>query len=197
MKALAVLAVIAGCATKQTTTSLHNAPGNVDLGAPPAREIGAPDAFERPTDPGTTTLSVIPIPSILLGTGRGNPGELVTDFNLETRFEYHSDKAREPFGKYAVAFTAGLAGVHLAEHRGAEFGALFGEVSFRFPTIKGVVPTDVGVGPVIYPTNFEAGGQITVRFPLLALRLRYVERGGLEFWAGYQVPIPFLFQRSR
>jgi len=199
MKAVIVLvAALGGCATKHTSLSMHNAPGNVDLGAKPAREIGNPDAFEPASDPGTSTLSVIPIPSIMLGTGRGNPGQLVTDLNLETRFEYHTDpKGKEPFGKYALAFTAGLAGVQLADKGGSGFGAMFGEVSFRFPTIKGVVPMDVGVGPVVYPTDFEVGGQITVRFPLLAIRLRYVENGGLEFWGGYQFPIPFLFQRSR
>ncbi|MBX3155794.1 MAG: hypothetical protein KF773_07335 [Deltaproteobacteria bacterium] len=191
-----VAVALAGCATKYTRTTMANAPGHADIAVPPARELGDPETFEPAADPGTSTLAVIPIPSVMLGTGRGNPGTLVTDLNLEVRFEHTSDAGRAPFGKRALAFTAGLVGVHV-DDRGGAYGAMFGEVSFRFPSVKGVLPMDIGVGPVVYPADFEAGAQLTVRFPLLALRARYVERSGFEFWAGYQIPIPFLFQRSR
>jgi hypothetical protein len=200
MRALALALAVAasGCATKQTRTSWHNAPGLVDLSAPPPRDRGdaEPDAFVAPEEPGTATLAVIPMPNVLFGTGRGNPGSLAIDLGFEMRFEYHASAKRQPFAKKALAFTAGLASLQVVDRGPNDFGGMFGELNYRF-ALGGIVPMDVGVGPVVYPTNFEVGGQVTVRLPLIAIRLRYVEQSGFEFWGGYQIAIPFLFQRSR
>jgi len=52
-------------------------------------------------------------------------------------------------------------------------------------------------GPAFYGETADAGAQITVRFPLMFVRARYLAGTGGELWFGYEVPIPFLFQRSR
>ena len=59
------------------------------------------------------------------------------------------------------------------------------------------MPADLGVGPVVYPSEFEAGGQLTARLLIVAARVRYLPDSGLEIWGGFQLPIPFFFERSR
>ena len=69
-------------------------------------------------------------------------------------------------------------------------------MSYRFPSWN-KLPTEVGIGPVVYPSELDAGGQLTVRFTLLAARVRYLADSGVEVWGGFQLPIPFFFGRSR
>lgn len=192
--ALALL-VVAGC-TKYAQVATTNAPGDVDLAKPLPHENGAPDRFEKPADPGNEALVVFAIPTFVFGTGREPSSSAVSELGLELRFERHdSDRA---WHAPHLAATLGAGFVQLYEgSTGTHAGALYGELDVRFPTAWGVLPVDVGVGPAVYPDTGELGGQISIRAPLMAAHARYMQDNGFEFWVGYQLPIPFIFGRSK
>ena len=70
-----------------------------------------------------------------------------------------------------------------------------------------VIPFDVALGAAVYPgvslaatgEHYDAsiGGQLSVRIPLALLRFRYMTETGFEVMAGYELPFPFFFGRSR
>jgi len=195
---LALLAAaLAGC-VDYAHVHMKNAPGVTDLSRPLERENGDPDRFEPAKDPGQETLTIIAMPSLMIGAGREPvPAEkAVYEPGLELRFEHHTDEGHEPFASRALAFTAGIGFAQLVDGRPAIAGPLFAELDFRFPTWN-KMPTDIGLGPIAYPANFDAGGQLTVRVPFIAARARYLAHSGPELWIGFQIPIPFFFERSR
>jgi len=193
MRALVLAIVLAGCTT-YAQTSLVNAPGNVDLSKPLPNENGDPVRFEAPADPGRKSIVMFVMPTFLGGNGRNGGSEGAFEPGLELRFEsLDNDKA---LGK-TLGVTAGVGFAQIYESRPDHFGALHAELNFRFPSIKGVVPLDVGVGPAFYPDDPEFGAQISMRLMLLTVRARYMERNGFELWGGYEVPIPFIFSRSK
>ena len=194
MRALVVAILLAGCTKYARTTSI-NAPGNVDLTKPLPNENGDPMRFEVPADPGRTSIVVFVMPTFLGGTGRAGGSNGAIEPGLELRFE-SIDSAKPWFAKN-LAVTAGVGFIQIYERRPDHFGALHAELNFRFPSIKGVIPLDLGVGPAFYPDDPEFGAQISMRFMVLTVRARYMERNGFEFWGGYDVPIPFIFSRSK
>jgi hypothetical protein len=195
MRALAIaLVVLAGC-TKHTKVARINAPGDVDLAVPMPRENGAPERFEPPKDPGNTALVVFAMPTFLGGTGRLAGSRGAFEPGLEVRFERHDSDTRW-FATH-LGVTLGFGFVQIYENLPDHVGAVHAELNVRFPTAWGHLPTDVGVGPVVYPDDGDVGGQISLRVPLLTLRARYLQRSGFEFWGGYEVPIPFVFGRSK
>lgn len=183
---------------------MHNAPPAIDLATPATREVGAPDAVEPALDPGVETLMVVAMPSVLFGSGRVGTSTFATDVGLALRFEYTSDRNGAPTRATKFAVTTGF-GVQAIDHRPTTFGALYAELNFR--SFFKVIPFDVGVGPAMYPAatfpgtgehyGTELGGQLSLRLPLFLAHLRYMAETGFEFQVGYEVPIPFLFQRSR
>lgn len=192
MRALVILVVLVGCSEYARTTTI-NAPGNIDLNTPMPNENGDPARFEPAVDPGSKQLVVIAMPSMMGGTGRLDKGAV--EPGLEMRFELH-ETGKEWYAT-RLAFTAGVGFVQLYEQARDHFGALHAELNLRFPAIKGVIPLDIGVGPAFYADDAEFGGQISLRLPLLTLRARYMERNGFELWGGYEIPIPFIFSRSK
>jgi hypothetical protein len=195
--ALVAFGALGGC-VDHAHVHMKNAPGITDLSQPLEHEDGDPQRFEPAREPGQKTLTVFAVPSLMIGAGREPlPADRAAyEPGLELRFEHHTADDREPLGKRALAVTAGVGFAQLVETRAAIGGPLFGELNYRFPTWNGV-PTDIGVGPVVYPANFEAGGQITARMAIVAARARYLADSGLELWIGFQLPIPFFFGQSR
>jgi len=196
MRKLVLIAGLAAGCTQYTRTAMTNAPGNVDLTAPLPNENGDPARYEPPRDPGTKTLVMFVAPMLMLGSGRIDaPSTLVVEPGMEFRFESHETGKRWSAPTFAI--TAGLGFIQIYEARPDHLGAFYSELNFRFPSIKGVVPMDIGIGPAFYAPDAELGGQLTVRLPLLSMRGRYMARNGFEFWAGYEIPIPVIFGRSR
>lgn len=191
-------AALAGC-TQYARVHMKNAPGLTDLSQPLERENGDPERFEPAVDPGSKTLAVFMNPSLMIGAGR----EPVTaqdpayEPGLELRFEHHSAAFdRKLLADRTLAVTAGVGFAQLVKGRPTVGGPLFAELNYRFPSWN-KAPTDIGLGPVVYPANFDAGGQLTVRLLIMAVRARYMADGGFEFWGGFQIPVPFFFGRSR
>jgi hypothetical protein len=186
MRALVAVALV-GC-TEYAHTSLHNAPGAVDLSTPLEHENGAPGRYEIPSSPGQNTLAVYTMPYLIGGVGRINEAG---ETGLEMRFEYSHDYS---FADRSFAITAGVPSMQWHGDR-AILGAFYAEANYR--TLAGSLPFDIGLGPAIYSSNAEIGGQLTVRLPLLMLRLRYMPDSRFEVMAGTEIPIGFFFSRSR
>lgn len=204
MKALAILAaVLAGC-TSYTRTSMHSAPGLADLDTPVPREIGAPDAYAEPTAPPSDTITVFAIPFFALGSGRLDTGTAASEVGLELRIERTLDKNGALLHESAFALTAGVGLAQFYDNRPTIFGATYAELNYRFMV---TLPIDVGMGVAVYPGaslpatmehyGAEVGGQLTVRFPVLSVRVRYMADTGPEIMAGFSIPLPFFFGRSR
>jgi hypothetical protein len=196
---LAAVAALAGC-TSYARVSQKNAPGLTDLSKPLERENGDPQRYEPAREPGMKTLTVFANPSVMIGAGRRPLPAQKAAFEpgLELRFEHHTARAgdREPFAPRALAVTAGIGFAQLVDGRSAIAGPLYAELNYRF-LVRNSVPMDIGLGPVVYPSEFEAGGQLTARFLIIAVRARYLPDSGYELWGGFQLPIPFFFERSR
>lgn len=200
--ALAVAAVTAlgGC-TSYARVSMKNAPGVTDLSQPLEREDGAPQRYEPARDPGVKTLTVFATPSLMIGAGRRPLPAQKAAFEpgLELRFEHHTRRAggdREAWAWRALAVTAGIGFAQAVEGRPTIAGPLFAELNYRFRAGNGP-PVDIGLGPVVYPSELEAGGQLTARLVIAAVRVRYLPDSGYEIWGGFQIPVPFFFERSR
>ncbi len=204
MKALVILALAAGC-TSYTHRSMHNAPGVVNLDRPPTREVGDPKAYESPESPGTETIVVVALPSVMIGTGRLDTGDAAGELDLAFRVERTVDDGSALLHKSAFGITAGVGLAQFGENQPTIFGGVYAELCYR--SIFEVIPYDIGIGPALYPGvtvpsrmeshATELGGQVSLRFPLLAVRARFMTDTGFEIMAGYQVPIPFFFGRSR
>jgi hypothetical protein len=195
MKAALVAIAATGC-TQYAHTHMHNAPGVIDLAKPPLHENGDPARVDPPTDPGVETLTMFAMPSALVGTGRIDDGQPAGEYSLELRFEHHVDDGMAPFGSTAFAMTVGTPALQVSGTRGAALGATFVEANYRF-LLGHIWPIDIGAGPAVYLDDTAFGAQLTVRLPLVAVRGRYMQHDGFEFWGGIQLPIAFLFQRSR
>lgn len=199
--AVAALAALAGLALagcyEYARVSMRNAPGVTDLSKPPERENGDPDKLEPATTPGAQTLTVIAMPSLMLGAGRRPIDNAPTvEPGLELRFERYTGREGQLLGARGFAATAGIGFVQAAGDQPVIAGPLFLEADYRTVLAK-TWPVALGLGPVVYPSEFDAGGQLTVRLPLMAVRVRYLADSGFEFFGGFQVPIPFFFERSR
>lgn len=204
MRALVLCLVLAGC-TSYAHRSMHDAPGLVDLDKAPARETGEPQAYEPPQQPGSETFVVFAMPSILVGTGRLDTGQAAGEVDLAFRIERTVDDGGALLHKSAFAVTAGVGLAQFGEYQPTIFGGVYAELNYR--NILRVIPFDVGMGVALYPGinvpsrmethGTDLGGQVSLRFPLLAVRARFMIDTGFEIMAGYEVPIPFFFGRSR
>jgi len=189
---LAILVMLAGCTT-YAQRARHNAPGLSDLSTPLPRETGDPDRFEAARDPGSETYMIALGPYVLGGLGRdGGGGEVGT----ELRFEHHTDDKQGLVAGSSVAITAGFGIAQWFERSSVVPGAFYGELNYR-GWVGDKVPLDLGLGPAIYPGEPNVGAQITLRSLGSMLRTRYMSATGLEIMFGYEMPIPFFFQRSR
>ncbi len=196
-RALILLGALAGC-TQYAKTSMHNAPPVTNLDEPPLHEAGDPAAFTPGTEPGTQTLAVFATPNILFGTGRyGTMLHVEPGFAL--RFEHMTDAGRGYLKERAFAVTVGTGFATLAEDRPTTQSAVFAQLDYRFFAV--VIPMDVGLGPVLYPGadrfSTDLGVQLDLKLTILEIRARYMPETGFEIAAGYSIPIPFFFQRSR
>jgi hypothetical protein len=197
MRPAAILVVAATGCSSYAHLATTNAPGVTDVTAPMARENGEPGRFEPATDPGTRTIAIIAMPSVMFGVGRReiDADHPTIEPGLELRFERHESAGAEPFGRRALAITAGMGFAQFIDQRPTILGPVYAELSYRFMT--GGPPIDIGLGPVFYADDTELGAQLTVRAPLTAVRTRYLPRSGFEIFVGFELPIPFLFSRSR
>ena len=194
MRTAILLAAVAGC-TQYAHRSMHNAPPIVNLDEPPLRETGDPKAFTPGEQPGTETIAVFATPSILLGTGRFDNAKLVTEPGIAFRFERLVDTGAAYLKPSAFAITIGTGIAQVTEDRPTIFGGISAELNYRF--VVKVVPVDIGVGAAVYPSDPDVGGQISLRLMIVQVRARYMANTGLEVMAGYTVPIPVFFRRSR
>jgi hypothetical protein len=204
MRAAILLVLFAGC-TQYAHRSTHNAPPIVNLDEPPLHEAGDPAAFTPGTQPGTDTLAVFVMPNFMMGTSRFDTGRFAVEPGVSFRFEHVVDDGARYLDDSAFALTIGTGLVQLTDTRPTIFGATFVEVNFRF-LIK-VFPVDVGMGVAAYPgasapavgeeLSPAIGGQLSLRMPGFLARARYMTETGFELMAGYEVPIPFFFRRSR
>jgi len=204
MRRALILVALVGC-TQYAHKATHNAPPIVNLDAPPPRETGDPNAFTPGEQPGTETLAVFVMPNILIGTGRWNNGKAIGETGMSVRFERVVDNGARYLNDSTFAVTVGTAFVQFTENRPTVYGGTFVELNYRF--LMGVVPADVGMGVAVYPgasapaigedLSAAIGGQLSVRLPLFQLRARYMTETGFEIVAGYELPIPFFFRRSR
>ena len=202
MRALAILSVILAACTSYTHTSMHSAPGLADLETPMSREIGAPEAYAEPTAPPSDTIAVFAIPYFALGSGRLDTGDAATEVGLELRIERTLDKDGALLHESGFALTAGVGLAQFYDNRPTIFGATYAELNYRLSL--SVVPMDVGMGVAVasLPATMEhydaeVGGQLTVRVPVLSVRARYMADTGPEIMAGFSIPVPFFFGRSR
>lgn len=201
---LVVVGALAGCTT-YAHRSMHNAPGVTDLSTPPAREVGDPSAYTPPEQPGSETIAVWAMPNVVLGSGRLDVGQVVTELGMSFRVERVVDANGALLHKSAFAITAGVGLAQFYETRPTIFGATFVELNYR--NLIKVIPFDVALGAAVYPgvslaatgEHYDAsiGGQLSVRIPLALLRFRYMTETGFEVMAGYELPFPFFFGRSR
>lgn len=191
--ALVALVALAGC-SKYARTSIHDAPGNVpDLALPLPNENGAPDRYQPPEDPGTETFAVVAQPSFTGGySQRADDG--IFDFGLGVRFEYH-DGVRNWLGP-TLAGTIGVSLVDIANRPGGTGVLARAELNLRLAP-KGFLMLDFGAGPAMYLDTKDVGAQLSLRFMVFTVRARYMRDAGVEIVGGYEMPIPFLFRRSK
>ncbi len=203
MRALILIAALGGC-TQYAHRSTHNAPAIANLDEPPPHETGDPAAFTLGEQPETETIAVFVMPNILLGVGRFDSGQIATETGVSLRLErVVADRAYLAPTTFALTF--GTAFAQITDTRPTIFGATFAELNFRF--FLKVIPTDVGLGVAVYPgasspatgekLSPAIGGQLSLRIPLAQVRARYMADTGFEIMAGYELPIPFFFRRSR
>ncbi|CAN5886213.1 hypothetical protein BH11MYX3_BH11MYX3_40200 [soil metagenome] len=204
MRALILLAALSGC-EMYAHRSMHNAPGLVDLDTPPGRERGEPNAFTSPSQPATETIAVFVMPEIVFGTGRLDTGQGAAETGVSFRVERVVDKNGALLHRQAFAITGGVGLAQFSENRPTMFGATYVEVNYR--SFLGFLPVDLGAGAAVYPSvtvaaigeHYDAsvGGQLSLRFPLVHVRMRYIANSGFEIMGGYEIPIAFFFGRSR
>lgn len=197
-RALILLGALAGC-TQYARRSTHNAPPRVNLEEPPAHENGEPSAFTPGEDPGSETLAVFATPSLLLGSGRYGFDQLHVEPGFALRFEHSVDKNRGYLEERAFAITVGTGLATVVDNRPTTPSAVFAQLDYRFFAV--VIPIDIGLGPVFYPGadkfDNDLGVQLDFKLTILEIRARYMADTGFELSAGYSIPIPFFFQRSR
>lgn len=196
-RALILLGALAGC-TQYAKTSWHNAPPVTNLDEPHPHENGEPTAFVPGTEPGTQTLAVFATPSLLFGSGRYGD-VLHVEPGIAFRFERNTDDARGYLKPRAFAITVGTGIATAADNRPTTPSAVFAQLDYRFLAV--VIPMDIGLGPVLYPGadkfSTDLGVQLDFKLTILEIRARYMADTGFEISAGYSIPIPFFFQRSR
>ncbi len=197
-RTLILLAALTGC-TQYARTSTHNATPIVNLDVPPLHETGEPKQFTPGTEPGTETISVFVTPSILFGSGRYGGELLHVEPGVAFRIERLLDDGAAYLKPSAFAVTVGTGIATIVDQRPVTPAAVFAELNYRFPI--SVIPADIGLGPVLYPgaETFptDIGGQLDVKITILEIRARYMPSTGFEIMAGYSIPIPFFFRRSR
>ena len=199
-----LIVVLAGC-TQYAHLSTHNAPPIVNLDEGPRNESGDPKAFTPGEQPGTETLAVFVMPNLMMGTSRFDRSLFALEPGVSLRFEHVVDDGARYLDETAFALTIGTGLAQVSDTRPTIFGATFAELNFRF-VIK-VIPADIGMGVAAYPgassqatgENLGAaiGGQLSLRLPAFQVRARYMTETGFEIMAGYEIPIPFFFRRSR
>ncbi len=197
--------------------SVRNAPGIVELDTPPARLTLEPQQ-DPPGDPGIHQLGLAPGFWVMPGFGRMYGGPF-KDSALEMGVQLHVSfgEDRRSGGKSALGYPM--------KGWGATLG--WGIVQFGLediydsrppaPTVMGPITLEatrhyfyamgISAGLVLYPTpgavgdtavgGVDVGGQISVFASVFAMRMRYVEDSGFEFFGGYQVWLPSSLTWSR
>jgi hypothetical protein len=184
---------------------MHNAPPIVNLDEPPRRETGDPAAFTPGEQPGTETIAVFAMPEIMFGSARFDNGQIVFEPGIAFRFERLLHAGAAYLEPRAFGITLGTGIAQVTEARPTVFGGVSAELNYRF--LLKVIPADIGLGFAVYPgasssstgEDFDAdiGAQLSARITLLHVRARYMPSTGFEIMAGYSVPIPVFFRRSR
>lgn len=196
--AVILLAALAGC-TQYARMSTHNAPAIVNLDQPLPHESGDPKVFDQGAQPGTETISVFVTPSILFGSGRYGADFLHVEPGIAFRVERLVDDGAAYLKASAFAITVGTGIVSITDQRPTTPSAVFAQLDYRFPLV--VIPVSVGIGPALYPGadhfDTDVGGQLDLKITILQIRARYMPTTGFEIMAGYSVPIPMFFRRSR
>ena len=188
-----VLLALTGC-VDHATHSLHNAPGTTVLAVPMPHENGDPKRFEEAQDPGFETLSIWTNPYYLWGRGRLPAAGASREAGLEIHVE-HANEGRLESSSFGV--TAGFGFAQWGPGRTTDaVGAFYAELDHRF-LLGEEFPADIGLGPVLYAQQPEAGAQLSFRIPLGLLRVRYMATSGIEVMAGFELPFPFFFSRSK
>jgi hypothetical protein len=208
MRRVAIMAVLAGCGPGLKHHSSHNAPGNVDIDAPPARQTAEPDTYEVPVDPGENALGIAPGGSIQFGAGRLTGDTMAMEFALQLHLSY--SKRGSSRGRGAVGYgwdnwgaTVGWAFVQNTEDEDPEtysgsdtyMGPIYAEVTRQWYALA------ASAGVAIYPTpgssangraeGVDAGAQISLMCEPFGVRARFVQDSGFEIFAGYQFEIPY------
>jgi hypothetical protein len=190
-RVLAILA-LAGC-NDYATHSVKNAPGVIDLGTPLPHENGDPQRFEEAAAPGFETLSIWTNPYWVWGHGRYDANGASREAGLEVHVE-HADSG--PLDASSFGITAGLGFAQWGSGRTTDaVGAFYAELDHRLPGDQAFIT--VGLGPALYVQNREAGAQLSLRIPLGLFRVRYMATSGIEVMAGFELPFPFFFSRSK
>ena len=176
------------------TRSLRNAPGVAQLATPLAHENGDPQRFEPADSPGFESISIWTNPYYLWGRGRYTANGASREAGLELHVEHANEGFLDPT---SIGVTAGFGFAQWGPGRTTDaIGALYVELDRRFALGDGW-PVDLGVGPVVYRQQSEVGGELSLRIPLAMLRVRYMATSGIEVMAGFEVPFPFFFSRSK
>ncbi len=190
MKWLAAL-LVTGC-VDYAHVAIHDAPANIELAEPIPFENGAPAKPNPVLETGSTSVAIVAAPYALAGLGRDR-GTMTVESGVELRYEQAHDA---PMELENWGITAGIAINQSSATSSKTPGALYLEGGYRFMAL-GPLPFDVSAGPVVYVDNHNVGGQLTARWLIFMIRTRYVANTGWEAFTGAEIPIPFLFGRSR
>lgn len=212
MRFVAVIA-LAACGPGLKHHSSRNAPGIVDIDAPPAQENADPAWYEVPRDPGEHAVGIAPGMGVQFGAGR-----ISSDFTVEMTAQLHVSYAprESSLGRGAVGYpwdswgaTLGWGIFQVTEDDDPNtfmddeyyFGPIFAEVTRQWLFFS------ASAGLVLYPTpgevasgraeGVDAGGQISLMAMPFGVRARYVADTGFEIFAGYQFEIPYAVTWSR
>lgn len=166
-----------------------NAVGIANLGEPMKFEKGDPTKFEEAAEPDWWSLDLWAMPYFLWGHGR----EHASIASRETGIDLHFEGATNRYAKdasWGITATVPFAQWGPNRHTDA-LGALGLEVDYRWTFF------DAGVGPATYLSSTEMGVQASIRFPFGMFRMRYMATSGIEVLAGFQLPFPMVYARSK
>jgi hypothetical protein len=203
VKRAALLLVLAGCPAGLRHHSTHNAPGNVTLEAPMPGERGDPAAYTEPSDPGEHQLGLMPSFWFMPGAGRvSHPSDATLEFGGSLTLAFgERDRTGDrgaigfPFDSWGV--TLGWAFIQTDPDASGADASVGGPVFVEATRIWYFLSASAGVA--FYPTagDLDLGGQISLKAAIFALRMRYIQDSGFEFFGGYELSIPASFTWSR
>lgn len=196
--AIATLALAALTACSTYARVAHtNAPGVVDLAAPPAHENGTDDYYEPPAyeQPGSQSYIGWITPSFGGGWLRHGSGMAVS---VAVSVEKDRGGSMDvPVAKNAWGGTVGMDLVQFRSEQGQDAMVTNTAGPFWLEAYRRKFIVTMGAGPVVYPDSHDAGVQITVKVPLVSVRARWVQSSGFEAMFSYELPLPVVFGWSR